>query len=82
MEDKVIERKFEDGALEDVNRALFRAADITQTADELTDEKAKIKLLEGVNIILADCIEALKERMKKGVLVDNEPIDGVMDYDD
>lgn len=81
-DNKVIGRKFDDGALEDVNHALFRAADITQTADELTDENAKFKLLEGVNIILADCIKALKERMKNGVLLDNEPIDGVMDYDD
>ncbi len=82
MEEKIIERKFEDGALEDVNRALFRAADITQTADELTDEKAKNKLLEGVNIILADCIEALKERMQTGVLMENEPVSGTMEYDD
>lgn len=82
MEDKVIERKFEDGALKDVNHALFRAADITQTADELTDENAKFKLLEGVNIILADCIDALKKRMKNGELSTNEPVIGTMDYDD
>ena len=82
MEEKVIERKFEDGALEDVNHALFRAADITQTADELTDEKAKFKLLEGVNIILADCIDALKKRMKNGELSTDEPVIGTMDYDD
>lgn len=82
MEEKVIERKFEDGALEDVNHALFRAADITQTADELTDENAKFKLLEGVNIILADCIDALKKRMKNGELSTNEPVIGTMDYDD
>lgn len=82
MEEKVIERKFDDGALEDVNHALFRAADITQTADELTDEKAKFKLLEGVNIILADCIDALKKRMKNGELSTNEPVIGTMDYDD
>lgn len=82
MEEKVIERKFEDGALEDVNHALFKAADITQTADELTDENAKFKLLEGVNIILADCIDALKKRMKNGELSTNEPVIGTMDYDD
>lgn len=82
MEEKVIERKFDDGALEDVNHALFRAADITQTADELTDEKAKFKLLEGVNIILADCIDALKKRMKNGELSTDEPVIGTMDYDD
>lgn len=82
MEEKVIERKFDDGALEDVNHALFRAADITQTADELTDENAKFKLLEGVNIILADCIDALKKRMKNGELSTNEPVIGTMDYDD
>lgn len=82
MDEKVIERKFEDGALEDVNHALYRAADITQTADELTGENAKFKLLEGVNIILADCIDALKKRMKNGELSTDEPVIGTMDYDD
>lgn len=82
MEEKVIERKFEDGALADICAALHRASDIILTADELTGENAKFKLLEGVNIILADCIGALKKRMKSGELSTDEPVIGTMDYDD
>lgn len=74
MEEKVIEHKWEDGALCDVCEALRRASDIIQTADEVTDDKAKTKLLEGANIVLADCIEAVKTRMKSGEILTNEPV--------
>lgn len=74
MEEKVIERKWEDGALFDVSEATCRAMDIIRTADEVTDEKAKFKLLEGVTIILADCIEAIKTRMKNGEILANDGI--------
>ena len=82
MEEKIIENKWEDGALADISAALHRASDIIQTADELTGENAKFKLLEGVNIILADCIDTVKKRMKNGELSTNEPVIGTMDYDD
>lgn len=74
MEEKIIERKWEDGALFDVSEATCRAMDIIRTADEVTDEKAKFKLLEGVTIILADCIEAIKTRVKNGDISSNEAV--------
>lgn len=82
-EEKVIERKWEDGALCDIYDALRRAGEIVQTADEVTDENAKIKLLEGVNIILDNCIEQIKKRANSGVLTPNEVVKEVVEeYDD
>lgn len=74
MEEKVLEYKWEDGALCDICEALRRSEDIVRTADEVTDDKAKIKLLEGVNIILDNCIKAIEERAKNGEILTNEPI--------
>lgn len=79
---KVLEHKWEDGALCDICDALDRAENVVRTADDITDENAKFKLLEGANIILADCIDAVKKRMKNGELSTNEPVIGTMDYDD
>ena len=81
MEEKIIERKFEDGALADICAALYRASDIIQTADELTSENAKFKLLEGVNILLAGCIDAIKKRAESGQLGD-ETIINIDEFDD
>ena len=80
MEDKVIERKWEDGALADISDALGRSMDIVRTADELTDENAKLKLLEGVNLILGNCIEQIQKRANNGALTPNDPV--IDDYDD
>lgn len=81
MEEKVIEHKWEDGALCDICDALDRAENVVRTADEITDDKAKIKLLEGVNIILDNCINAIKERAKNGEILTNETIVET-EYDD
>jgi len=81
MEEKVIEHKWEDGALCDICDALDRAENVVRTADEITDDKAKIKLLEGVNIILDNCINAIKERAKNGEILTNETIIET-EYDD
>ena len=82
-EEKVIERKWEDGALCDICDALRRAGEIVQTADDIADENAKIKLLEGVNIILDNCIEQIKKRANSGVLSPNEVVNEVVEeYDD
>ena len=74
MEEKVIERKWEDGALFDISEAVCRANEVIRTADEITDEKAKFKLLEGANIILSNCIDAIKTRMKNGEILANDGI--------
>lgn len=74
MEEKVLEHKWEDGALCDICDALDRAENVVRTADDITDDKAKFKLLEGVNIILNDCIDAIKTRMKNGEILTNEPV--------
>ena len=73
-EEKVIEHKWEDGALADICEALRRSEDIVRTADEVTDDNAKFKLLEGVNIILDNCINAIKERAKNGEILTNTPV--------
>ncbi len=80
MEEKVLEHKWEDGALCDICEALRRSEDIVRTADEVTDDNAKLKLLEGVNIILDNCINAIKERAKNGEILTNEPV--IEEYDD
>lgn len=80
MDEKVIERKWEDGALADISDALGRSMDIVRTADDVTDESAKLKLLEGVNLILANCIEQIQKRANSGVLTPNEPV--IDEYDD
>ena len=74
MEEKVLEHKWEDGALCDICDALDRAENVVRTADDINDDKAKFKLLEGVNIILNDCIDAIKTRMKNGEILTNEPV--------
>lgn len=74
MEEKVLEHKWEDGALCDICDALDRAENVVRTADDINDDKAKFKLLEGVNIILNDCIDAIKTRMKNGEILSNEPV--------
>ena len=56
MDDKVIEQKWEDGQLFDISEALNKAAGIVRTADEIKAENAKLKLLEGVNILLKNSI--------------------------
>lgn len=83
MDEKVIEHKWEDGALCDVCDALDRAESIVRTVDEVTDDKAKIKLLEGVNIILGNCIDAIKERAKNGEILTETTTETVVEeYDD
>lgn len=74
MEEKVLEHKWEDGALCDICDALDRAENVVRTADDINDDKAKFKLLEGVNIILNDCIDAIKTRMKNGEILTNDPV--------
>lgn len=72
MEEKILEHKWEDGALCDVCDAIRRAEEVVRTADDINDDKAKFKLLEGVNIILADCIDTIEKRMKNGEILSNE----------
>lgn len=81
MEDKIIEQKWEDGALADIADALDRARGIVKTADDIKAEKAKLKLLEGVNIILAECIDTIKKRAENGTLSDNTIVN-VDEFDD
>ena len=71
MEEKIIENKWEDGQLFDISEALDRAHGIVKTADDIKAENAKLKLLEGVNIILAECIDTIKKRAENGTLSDN-----------
>ena len=81
MDDKVIEQKWEDGQLFDISEALNKAAGIVRTADEIKAENAKLKLLEGVNILLAECIDTIKKRAENGQLIDNQIIN-VDEFDD
>lgn len=81
MEDKIIEQKWEDGALADIADALDRARGVVKTADDIKAEKAKLKLLEGVNIILAECIDAIKKRAENGQLTENQIVN-VDEFDD
>ena len=81
MEEKIIENKWEDGALADIADALDRARGVVKTADDIKAEKAKLKLLEGVNIILAECIDAIKKRAENGQLSDNTIVN-VDEFDD
>ena len=81
MEDKIIEQIWEDGALADIADALDRARGVVKTADDIKAEKAKLKLLEGVNIILAECIDTIKKRAENGTLSDNMIVN-VDEFDD
>lgn len=81
MEDKIIENKWEDGQLFDISEALDRARGIVKTADDIKAEKAKLKLLEGVNILLAECIDTIKKRAENGTLSDNTIVN-VDEFDD
>lgn len=81
MDEKVIEQKWEDGALADIADALDRARGVVKTADDIKAEKAKLKLLEGVNIILAECIDAIKKRAENGQLTENQIVN-VDEFDD
>lgn len=81
MDDKIIEMKWEDGQLFDISEALDRARGIVKTADDIKAEKAKLKLLEGVNIILAECIDTIKKRAENGTLSDNTIVN-VDEFDD
>ena len=81
MEDKIIEQIWEDGALADIADALDRARWVVKTADDIKSEKAKLKLLEGVNIILAECIDTIKKRAENGTLSDNMIVN-VDEFDD
>mgnify|MGYP006932852947 FL=1 len=81
MEDKIIEQKWEDGALADIADALDRARGVVKTADDIKAEKAKLKLLEGVNIILAECIDTIKKRAENGQLIENQIVN-VDEFDD
>lgn len=81
MEEKIIENKWEDGQLFDISEALDRARGIVKTADDIKAEKAKLKLLDSVNIILAECIDAIKKRAENGTLGDNMIVN-VDEFDD
>ena len=81
MEDKIIEQKWEDGALADIADALDRARGIVKTADDVKIENVKLKLLEGVNILLAECIGTIKKRAENGTLSDNQIVN-VDEFDD
>lgn len=81
MEEKIIENKWEDGALADIADALDRARGVVKTADDIKAEKAKLKLLEGVNILLAECIDTIKKRAENGTLSDNMIVN-VDEFDD
>ena len=81
MEDKIIEQKWEDGALADIADALDRARGIVKTADDVKIENVKLKLLEGVNILLAECIDTIKKRAENGTLSANQIVN-VDEFDD
>lgn len=81
MEDKIIEQKWEDGALADIADALDRARGIVKTADDVKIENVKLKLLEGVNILLAECIDTIKKRAENGQLTENQIVN-VDEFDD
>lgn len=81
MEDKIIEQIWEDGALADIADALDRARGIVKTADDVKIENVKLKLLEGVNILLAECIDTIKKRAENGQLTENQIVN-VDEFDD
>ena len=81
MEDKIIEQIWEDGALADIADALDRARGIVKTADDIKIENVKLKLLEGVNILLAECIDTIKKRAENGQLIENQIVN-VDEFDD
>lgn len=81
MDDKIIEQKWEDGALADIADALDRARGIVKTADDVKIENVKLKLLEGVNILLAECIDTIKKRAENGQLTENQIVN-VDEFDD
>lgn len=53
----------EDGEYGDIIKLLHRTADIICTAAEVTNEQAKKSLFEGAKTLLADCIDAINERV-------------------
>lgn len=72
-DEQVLDRRVDaeyDGEFSDVIAATHRVADIICTASELTSEDAKKRLLEGVKIILTDCIQAIDNRLTE----ETEPI--------
>lgn len=72
-DEKVLDRRVDaeyNGEFSDVIAATHRVADIICTASELTSEDAKKRLLEGVKIILTDCIQAIDNRLTE----ETEPI--------
>lgn len=72
-EEKILDRRVDaeyEGEFADVIAATHRVADIICTASQLTSEDAKNRLLEGVKIILTDCIQAIDNRLTE----DAEPI--------
>jgi hypothetical protein len=72
-DEKVLDRRVDaeyEGEFADVIAATYRVADIICTASQLTSEDAKNRLLEGVKIILTDCIQAIDNRLTE----DTEPI--------
>lgn len=65
MDDKVVATEsFEPigGEFSDIVEAICRTREIIETASKLTDEKAKQLLLDGVKIILGQCIDAIDSR--------------------
>lgn len=50
------------GEFSDVVEAVDRVREIICTASKITSEDAKKSLLDGVKIILADCIDAIESR--------------------
>lgn len=72
-DEQVLDRRVDaeyDGEFSDVIAATHRVADIICTASQLTSEDAKNRLLEGVKIILTDCIQAIDNRLTE----ETEPI--------
>lgn len=72
-DEKVLDRRVDaeyNGEFADVIAATHRVADIICTASQLTSEDAKNRLLEGVKIILTDCIQAIDNRLTE----ETEPI--------
>ena len=72
-DEKVLDRRVDaeyEGEFSDVIAATHRVADIICTASQLTSEDAKKRLLEGVKIILTDCIQAIDNRLTE----ETEPI--------
>lgn len=69
-DEKVLDRRVDaeyEGEFADVITATHRVGEIICTASQVTNEDAKKSLLEGVKIILADCIKAIDERFAEDV---------------